>query len=67
MLFDIPSCASQVPSSPAGSPLVSGYSPGSEGEVQQIIQKYEEGTRGILNPLFSSLLIKWFDYCDKLG
>lgn len=66
--FDIPSSAAHIQgqASPSSS-LMSDYSSGSEGDVQQIIQKYEEGSRGILNPVFSSLLIKWFDFCHEIG
>ncbi|XP_052100492.1 KICSTOR complex protein SZT2-like isoform X3 [Mytilus californianus] len=66
--FDIPSSAAQVQGQPSpSSSLMSGVSSGSEGDIQQIIQKYEEGSRGILNPVFSSLLVKWFDFCHELG
>ncbi|CAG2218549.1 SZT2 [Mytilus edulis] len=66
--FDIPSSAAHIQgqASPSSS-LMSDYSSGSEGDVRQIIQKYEEGSRGILNPVFSSLLIKWFDFCHEIG
>ena len=28
---------------------------------------YESGRRGVLTPVYSDLIFKWFDFCNSLG